>query len=185
MLRELAEVLTKPLSIIYQQSWLTGEVLVDWKLANVMSIYNKSWKEDPGNYRPVSLTLVPGKVMEQIVLGAIMQHIQHNQVIRPSQYGFMKGKSCLTNLISFYDKMTHLMDEGEAVDVVYLSVLGLALGSEQPHAMLQAWGRVAGRLPSGKRTGGVGRQPAAYEPAEYEPAVCPGGQEGQQHPGLI
>ncbi|GAB0182289.1 mitochondrial enolase superfamily member 1 [Grus japonensis] len=64
VLMELAEVLTKPLSIIYQQSWLTGVVPVDWRLANVMPIYKKGWKEDPGNYRPVSLISVPGKVME-------------------------------------------------------------------------------------------------------------------------
>ncbi|KAK4830696.1 LOW QUALITY PROTEIN: hypothetical protein QYF61_012865 [Mycteria americana] len=58
--------------------------------------------------------------MEQIILSAIMQHIQDNQVIRASQHGFMKGRSCLTNLISFYDKVTRLVDEGKAVDVVYL-----------------------------------------------------------------
>ncbi|KAK4809992.1 hypothetical protein QYF61_004899 [Mycteria americana] len=40
--------------------------------------------------------------------------------IRPSQHGFMKGRSCLTNLISFYDQVTSLVDEGKAVDVVYL-----------------------------------------------------------------
>ncbi|GAB0199281.1 mitochondrial enolase superfamily member 1 [Grus japonensis] len=120
VLRELAEVLTEPLSIIYQQSWLTEEVPVDWRLANVMPIHKKGRKEDPGNYRPVSLTSVPGKVMEQIILSAITQHVQDNQVIRPSQHGFVKGRSCLTNLISFYDKMTCLVDEGKAVDVVYL-----------------------------------------------------------------
>ncbi|GAB0184589.1 mitochondrial enolase superfamily member 1 [Grus japonensis] len=59
-----------------------------------------------------------GKVMEQIILSAIMRHIQDNQVI--SQHGFMKSRSCLTNLTSFYDKVTHLVDEGKAVDVVYL-----------------------------------------------------------------
>ena len=58
--------------------------------------------------------------MEEIILSAITQHIQDNQVIRPSQHGFMKGRSCLTNLISFYDKVTHLVDEGKAVDVVCL-----------------------------------------------------------------
>ncbi|PKU40665.1 rna-directed dna polymerase from mobile element jockey- hypothetical protein [Limosa lapponica baueri] len=42
------------------------------------------------------------------------------QVIRPSQHRFMRGRSCLTNLISFYDKVTCLVDEGKAVDVVYL-----------------------------------------------------------------
>ncbi|GAB0205669.1 mitochondrial enolase superfamily member 1 [Grus japonensis] len=119
VLRELAEVLTKPLSIMYQQSWLTREVPVDWRLANVMPIHRKGWKEDPGNYRPVSLTSVLGKVMEQIISSAITWHIQDNQVIRPSQHGFMKGRSCLTNLI-FYDKVTRLVHEGKAVDVVYL-----------------------------------------------------------------
>uniref|UniRef100_A0A8C3GNI6 Reverse transcriptase domain-containing protein n=1 Tax=Cairina moschata TaxID=8855 RepID=A0A8C3GNI6_CAIMO len=58
--------------------------------------------------------------MEQIILSVIMQHLQGNQVIRPSQHGFMKGRFCLTNLISFYDKVMRLVDEGKAVDVVYL-----------------------------------------------------------------
>ncbi|KAK4831670.1 LOW QUALITY PROTEIN: hypothetical protein QYF61_018667 [Mycteria americana] len=119
VLKEVAEVLTKPLSIIYQQSWLTGEVPVDWRLANVMPIYKKGCKKDPGNYRPVSLTSVLGKIMEQIILSAITQHVQDNQVIRPSQHGFMKGRSCLTNLI-FYDKVPCLADEGKAVDIIYL-----------------------------------------------------------------
>ncbi|KAK4823951.1 hypothetical protein QYF61_008337 [Mycteria americana] len=120
VLKELADVLTKPLSIIYQQSWLTGEVPVEYRLANVIPIYRKGWKEDMGNYRPVSLTSVPGKLMEQIVLSAITWHVENNQGIKPSQHGFRKGRSCLTNLISFYDKVTHLVDEGKAVDVVYL-----------------------------------------------------------------
>ncbi|PKU38106.1 rna-directed dna polymerase from mobile element jockey-like [Limosa lapponica baueri] len=99
---------------------LTREVPVDWRLANVTPIHKKGQKEDPGNYRPVSITSVPGKVMEQIILSAIMWYVKDTQVIRPSQHGFMKGRSCLTNLIFFYDKVTHLVDEGKAVDVVYL-----------------------------------------------------------------
>ncbi|KAK4806238.1 LOW QUALITY PROTEIN: hypothetical protein QYF61_013382 [Mycteria americana] len=120
VLKELADVLTKPLSIIYQQSWLTGEVPADWRLANVTPIFKKGRKEDPGNYRPVSLTSVPGKLMEQIILSAITRRVEDNQGIKPSQHGFRKGRSCLTNLISFYDKVTRLVDEGKAVDVVYL-----------------------------------------------------------------
>ncbi|KAK4823624.1 hypothetical protein QYF61_004357 [Mycteria americana] len=46
--------------------------------------------------------------------------LMDNQGIKPSQHGFRKGRSCLTNLISFYDQVTHLVDEGKAVDVVYL-----------------------------------------------------------------
>ncbi|KAK4824085.1 hypothetical protein QYF61_010596 [Mycteria americana] len=68
VLRELAEVLTKLHSIIYQQCWLTREVPVDWRLANVASIYRKGRKDDSGNYRAVSLTSVLGKFTEQIIL---------------------------------------------------------------------------------------------------------------------
>ncbi|KFQ11516.1 hypothetical protein N330_08458, partial [Leptosomus discolor] len=81
MLRELAGVLIKPLCIIYLQSWLTGEVPADWKSTNITPIYKKGQKDYPGNYRPVSLTSVPGKLMEQIILSFIMQHMQDNQVI--------------------------------------------------------------------------------------------------------
>ena len=42
------------------------------------------------------------------------------QGIGPGQHGLMKGRLCLTNLISFYDWVTRLVDEGKAVDVVYL-----------------------------------------------------------------
>ncbi|PKU49523.1 rna-directed dna polymerase from mobile element jockey-like [Limosa lapponica baueri] len=97
ILRELGEVLAEPLSIIYQHSRQAGEVPADWHLANVTPIHKKGWKDDPENYRPVSLTSVPGKVMEQIILSAIMQHMKDAQVIRLSQHGFMRGRSCLTN----------------------------------------------------------------------------------------
>ena len=56
VLRELAEELAKSLSIIYQKSWLTGEVPDDWRLPHVKPIYKTVLKEDPGNYRPLTLT---------------------------------------------------------------------------------------------------------------------------------
>ena len=72
VLRELAEVIAELLSIIYQRSLLTGEVPEDWRLANVTPIYKKGCREDPGNYSPVSLTSVPRKIIERIVLREIM-----------------------------------------------------------------------------------------------------------------
>ncbi|KFO03653.1 RNA-directed DNA polymerase from mobile element jockey, partial [Balearica regulorum gibbericeps] len=76
VLRQLADVIVRPLSIIFQRSWESGEVPVDWKLANVVPVFKKGKKVDPGNYRPVSLTSVPGKIMEEIMLGLIEKHLK-------------------------------------------------------------------------------------------------------------
>ncbi|RMB92331.1 hypothetical protein DUI87_31204 [Hirundo rustica rustica] len=93
VMRELADELEKPLSIIYHQSWLTGEVPEDWKLGNVTPIHKKGAKEDLGNYRPVSLTSAPGKVMEQFILSVITQNLQDGQGVRPSQHKFRRAHS--------------------------------------------------------------------------------------------
>ena len=57
--------------------------------------------------------------MEYIILSATTWQVQDNQEIRPSQHGFMKGRSCLTSLISIYDKTMRLVDKGKSVDIVY------------------------------------------------------------------
>ncbi|CAM4712323.1 unnamed protein product [Caretta caretta] len=120
VLNELADVIAEPLAIIFENLWRTGEVLDDWKKTNVVPIFKKGKKEDPGNYRPVSLTSVPGKIMEQVLKESIVKHLEERKVIRNSQHGFTKGKSCLTNLIAFYDEITGSVDEGKAVDLLFL-----------------------------------------------------------------
>ncbi|CAM5103262.1 unnamed protein product [Eretmochelys imbricata] len=120
VLKELADVIAEPLAIIFENSWRLGEVPDDWKRVNVVPIFKKGKKEDPGNYRPVSLTSVPEKIMEQVFKESILKHLEERKVIRNSQHGFTKGKSSLINRIALYDEITGSVDEGKAVDVLFL-----------------------------------------------------------------
>ena len=97
-----------------------GVVPEDWRTANVSPIYKKGAKHSPGNYRPVSLTSVCCKMMESILKDDIVEHLDRHKIINASQHGFMRGKSCTSNLLHFLEKVTAAVDSGVPVDVVYL-----------------------------------------------------------------
>lgn len=61
-------------------------------------------------------------MLEQLILGLISNHVEEKKVIRTSQHGFTKRKSCLSNLKAFYDGMTSCLDEGKVVGIVYLDL---------------------------------------------------------------
>ena len=67
-----------------------GEVPEPGREANVTPVF-KGKKEDPGNYRLVSLTLIPGKVIEQLILQTISRHMKNKKVIWSSQHRLYEG----------------------------------------------------------------------------------------------
>jgi len=109
-----------PLVCLIRKSLQETRVPLDWKMANVTSIFKKGSRGDPANYRPVSLTSNVCKIMERIIKEEIVHHLQRNSIIKDSQHGFRNKKSCLTNLLEFMEKVSEHLDSGEPVDVIYL-----------------------------------------------------------------
>lgn len=120
LLQQYVDSLSKPLAIIYTRSLDSGVVPQAWRDANITPIFKKGVRGCPGNYRPVSLTSVPCKIMEAIIKDNIVNHLNMNNLINPSQHGFMSKRSVLTNLLEFFETITSKVDEGQPVDVIYL-----------------------------------------------------------------
>jgi ribonuclease P/MRP protein subunit RPP40 len=120
VLVECAEEIGDMLNSIFNSSLKTGLVPTDWKLANITPLFKKGSKSAPGNYRPVSLTSVIGKLFETLLKIKIMGFLDSKDLLSNIQYGFRKGRSCTTNLLSFYDNVTKELDIGNAVDITYI-----------------------------------------------------------------
>jgi hypothetical protein len=114
------DIVAKPLRLLFNKSLETSEIPDDWKKANITPIFKKGDKSSEGNYRPVSLTVFFGKVLEKIIKQHIDKFLEINGCIKDTQHGFIKGKSCLTNLLISQHSIMNMIDEGGAVDVVYL-----------------------------------------------------------------
>ena len=103
-LHELRNSISKPLEIIFNASLQSGQVPNLWKLGNVVAIFKKGDKSDPGNYRPVSLTSVIGKLMEKLVRNQIVNHMVFNSLFSKQQFGFIAGRSTTLQLLKVMDE---------------------------------------------------------------------------------
>ena len=88
--------------------------------ANVTPLFKKGARQKAGNYRLVRLTSVVGKMLESVIKEEIARHLEGNCLIGQTQHSFLKGKSCLTNLLEFYEDVSRAVDRGEPVDVIFL-----------------------------------------------------------------
>ena len=84
-----------------------------WKEAGVTPLFKKGKKYDRQNYRPVSLTSIVCKILESIIKDAMLGHLNKFSLIRGSQHGFTTGRSCLTNLLEFFEEVSSKIDEGK------------------------------------------------------------------------
>ena len=120
IVRPLAHIIVGPLVELFQASLEEGVLPVDWKTAVVVAIHKGGTETDVKHYRPVSLTSILCKCMEKLIRTHVCIHLQQHALLNSAQHGFMKNRSCLTNLLCYLDEVTERIDEGKMVEVCYL-----------------------------------------------------------------
>ena len=104
ILKETVEQISLPLAHVFNMSLQEGIVPLEWKEANIIPLLKKGSRNKSVNYRPVSLTPVICKLLETIIRDHMMDFLIKHKLINPSQHGFLKARSCLTNLLCFLRK---------------------------------------------------------------------------------
>ena len=109
-----------PLKLLFNKSIETRQVPSLWKTANVTPIFKKGCRSIPSNYRPISLTSVLVKILEKILRDKIVSFLDSHNLIKDSQHGFRNKRSCLTNLLEFFDDIYSNWDQRIPSDIIYL-----------------------------------------------------------------
>lgn len=120
VLRESADSLAVPLQILFRKSVDSGCVPLDWKSGDVVPIFKSGSRQSPANYRPVSLTSIPSKVLESFVRDCLLQHMSESELLHPAQHGFLPKRSCCTQLLEVMEEWTLAIETGQSLDVSYL-----------------------------------------------------------------
>ena len=123
IMKECNDQLAGKLHSIIENSLKESRVLLDWKRANIVPIHKGRDKEKTLNYIPVSLTSVVAKTYEKIVKDRWLNFLEETNTLSSGQFGFRRGRSCITNLLSFYARVIDVTQEREGwVDCIYLEL---------------------------------------------------------------
>lgn len=120
VLKDAATAVAPYLCFIFQQSINSGDVPSDWKHANVTAIFKKGSRLEAANYRPVSLTSVPCKLLEHIIYHNIMAHLDAHNILVDYQHGFRSCRSCETQLVNTVDHLAHSINYRNQTDLLIL-----------------------------------------------------------------
>ena len=147
LLKQCSEQIAPSLCAIFNNSLSSGRIPREWKSADKTPIHKKESKEPADNYRPISLLPIVSKVLERCVFKAMSNHI--NNLIRKLQHGFLKNRSCVTQLLSVLHTIGQHLDQNTQTDVVYLDFAKAfdTVDHQILLAKLRAYG-VTGRLHS-------------------------------------
>ena len=120
ILKECGPQLVNPITLLFNKSLSQSKIPQSWKKANVTPIFKKGDRKQAINYRPISLTSVLVKLLEKILRDKMVLFLESNKLITDNQHGFRSNRSCLTNLLDFFNDVYSNWDVRVPYDVIYL-----------------------------------------------------------------
>lgn len=119
-IKNTSKYLIEPLVKLYNLSISKGEIPSLWRQAIIVPIHKRGLKNNPLNYRPISMTSVFCRLMEKVLHSKIMVHLKINNLINSSQHGFLAKRSTLSQQITILDNLTSNYDNKLHTDMIYL-----------------------------------------------------------------
>ena len=118
LLKNCCESLAYPLYKIMCLSLAEAHLPQEWKSSIVVPIFKKGSRYNPLNYRPISLTSVPCKVLERIIVDHLNSYLEDENLLTEHQFGFRSGHSTMDQLLLVYDEISKWVDDGNVVDLI-------------------------------------------------------------------
>lgn len=106
------------LTKVLNKSIKTGKVPQDWKMAFICPVFKSGQRDEPGNYRPISLTSITSKLLEHIISVSMWQHINENSILTEAQHGFRQNFSTTTQLLHVSHIATKALNENKDYHIV-------------------------------------------------------------------
>ena len=109
--KELAFVIVDPFYFVFDLSLKTGRVPSAWKLGSICAIYkNKGSRNSVENYRRITLSSIACKILETIIGDSVMTYLMANKILTEKQFGFMRGRSTILQLLKVVDKLSDILE---------------------------------------------------------------------------
>lgn len=112
LVKAAADEIFLPVTHIINKSFSTGIFPDDWKCARVTPLHKAGAKDDPNNYRPVSILPVISKIAERAAHDQLYQFLACQGVLSEWQSGFRPGYSTSTAASYLVDYILAGMDGG-------------------------------------------------------------------------
>ena len=119
ILKEAAHELTFPFHTLFSRSLSSGSIPSIWKVAFVTARFKSGDRYNPSSYRPISLTFIPCKRLERAVKSELLQFLLKHSLISSKQHGFRPFHSCQSNLLTFFNSVTSMLDAKLSPDAIF------------------------------------------------------------------